>query len=238
VSSGPARPPSDTVIASANPELVSTPGAGRVARGAHLGVGVLVHESAYVDDGAVIGDGSSVWHFSHVMPGAVIGARCSLGQNVVVMNTVRMGDNCKIQNNVSLYEGVTLDDDVFCGPSMVFTNVFNPRSAVSRKSEYRPTPVGRGATIGANATIVCGVTIGRYAFIGAGAVITRDVPPYALMAGVPARRIGWMSAHGHRLVPDGVDTAAPDSEWLRCPGTGERYHRVGAQVRPVSEEVA
>ena len=172
----------------------------------------VVHESAYVDDGATIGAGTRVWHFCHVLPGAVIGARCSLGQNVVVMNGTRIGDNVKIQNNVSIYEGVELGDDVFCGPSMVFTNVLNPRSAVSRKTEYRPTRVGRGATIGANATVVCGHSIGEYAFIAAGAVVTSDVLAYALMAGVPARRIGWMSRSGERLGPD-----------LVCPRDGSRY---------------
>ncbi len=230
---GPARAPSETVIKSANPELVGTPGAGHVSRGATLGPGALVHESAYVDDGAVIGAESRVWHFSHIMGGAVIGARCSLGQNVVVMKGVRTGDNCKIQNNVSLYEGVELADDVFCGPSMVFTNVLNPRSAVSRRDEYRATPVGRGATIGANATIVCGVTLGEHAFVGAGAVVTQDVPAYALVAGVPARRIGWMSAAGHRLESDGE---TPDGEQLRCPVTGARYLRRGDVVTPVAGE--
>jgi len=159
----------------------------------------FVHESAYVDDGAVIGADTKVWHFCHVMGGAVIGDRCSLGQNVVVMNGTRIGNNVKIQNNVSIYEGVTLEDDVFCGPSMVFTNVINPRSHVSRKNEYRPTLVRRGASIGANATIVCGSTLGEYAFIGAGAVVARDVPAYALMVGVPARQIGWMCQCGERL---------------------------------------
>jgi UDP-2-acetamido-3-amino-2,3-dideoxy-glucuronate N-acetyltransferase len=166
------------------------------------------------------------------MGGAVIGARCSLGQNVVVMSGVRVGDGCKIQNNVSLYEGVELAADVFCGPSMVFTNVRNPRSAVSRKAEYRRTLVGHGATIGANATIVCGVTLGAYAFVGAGAVVTHDVPAYALVTGVPARRAGWMSAHGERLVSDGPDATRADAEWLRCPATGTRYHRVGETVAP------
>jgi UDP-2-acetamido-3-amino-2,3-dideoxy-glucuronate N-acetyltransferase len=159
----------------------------------------FVHESSYVDDGATVGANSKVWHFCHVMPGAVIGARCNLGQNVVVMNGVRVGDNCKIQNNVSLYEGVELEQDVFCGPSMVFTNVMNPRSHVSRKDEYRRTLVKRGSSIGANATIVCGATLGEYCFVGAGAVVNRDVLPYALMAGVPARRIGWMCQCGEKL---------------------------------------
>lgn len=178
---------------------------------AELGEGAFVHESAYVDDGAVIGAGTKVWHFCHVLGGAVIGARCSLGQNVVVMNGARIGNNVKIQNNVSVYEGVTIEDDVFCGPSMVFTNVINPRSAVSRKSEYKATHVKRGASIGANATIVCGSTLGEYSFIGAGAVVSRDVPAYALMVGVPARRIGWMCECGERL-PKGNATTCPACE--------------------------
>jgi UDP-2-acetamido-3-amino-2,3-dideoxy-glucuronate N-acetyltransferase len=158
-----------------------------------------VHESSYVDDGAVIGAGTKIWHFCHVMAGAVIGERCSLGQNVVVMPRTRIGDNVKIQNNVSIYEGVELGDDVFCGPSCVFTNVTNPRSHVSRKHEYRPTPVGRGASIGANATIVCGHSLGEYCFVGAGAVVTTDVPAFALVVGVPARRVGWICRCGERL---------------------------------------
>ena len=182
----------------------------------------FIHESAYVDQGATIGAGTKIWHFCHVMPGAVIGARCSLGQNVVVMNGTRIGDNCKIQNNVSIYEGVELEDDVFCGPSMVFTNVLNPRSHVSRKHEYRATRVRRGSSIGANATIVCGVTLGEYSFIGAGAVVTTDVPAYALMVGVPARRVGWMCQCGERL---------PDSGEGRCEVCGTEYERAGAEIR-------
>ncbi len=218
------------------PGMIARAGEGHVGAGVTLGAGALVHESAYVDSGAVIGAGSRVWHFCHVNGGAVIGARCSLGQNVVVMNGVTVGDNARIQNNVSLYEGVELEDDVFCGPSMVFTNVINPRSSVSRKHEYQRTLVRRGASIGANATIVCGVTIGRHAFIGAGAVITRDVPDYALMAGVPARRMGWMSEAGHRLEVVGPYAADAAAEELRCPGTGRRYLRRGDVVTPVEEQ--
>jgi UDP-2-acetamido-3-amino-2,3-dideoxy-glucuronate N-acetyltransferase len=168
----------------------------------------FVHESAYVDDGATIGAGTKVWHFCHVLAGAVIGERCSLGQNVVVMNGTRIGRNVKIQNNVSVYEGVELEDDVFCGPSMVFTNVINPRSHVSRKHEYRRTLVKRGTSIGANATIVCGATLGEYCFIGAGAVVAKDVPAYALMVGMPARRVGWMCQCGEHLPSSGAGTCA------------------------------
>ena len=169
----------------------------------------FVHPSSFVDEGAVIGADTKIWHFSHVMPGAVIGARCNLGQNVVVMPGTKIGDNVKIQNNVSIYEGVELEDDVFCGPSCVFTNVLNPRSHVSRKNAYRKTLVRRGGSIGANATIVCGVTLGEYAFIGAGAVVTSDVPAYGLMVGVPARRVGWMCQCGERLrVTDGRASCA------------------------------
>jgi UDP-2-acetamido-3-amino-2,3-dideoxy-glucuronate N-acetyltransferase len=188
-----------------------------------------VHPSAFVDEGARLGAGTKVWHFCHVMPGAVIGARCSLGQNVVVMNGVRIGDNVKIQNNVSVYEGVELEDDVFCGPSMVFTNVINPRSHVSRKHEYRPTRVRRGASIGANATIVCGVTLGEYAFVGAGSVVTRDVPAYALVVGVPARHVGWMCQCGERLP---LPVATPDAAVRsRCEACGTRYLLVGEELR-------
>jgi UDP-2-acetamido-3-amino-2,3-dideoxy-glucuronate N-acetyltransferase len=183
----------------------------------------FIHESSYVDEGATVGAGSKIWHFCHVMPGAAIGNRCSLGQNVVVMNGVTVGDNCKIQNNVSLYEGVVLEQDVFCGPSMVFTNVMNPRSHVSRKDEYRRTLVKRGASIGANATIVCGTTLGEYCFIGAGAVVTRDVAPFARMAGVPAKRIGWMCQCGERL-PDATGG-------VRCAACGSSYTVTASAAR-------
>lgn len=158
-----------------------------------------VHPSAIVDEGAQIGDGSRVWHFAHVCAGAKIGANVSLGQNVFVGNKVIIGDNCKIQNNVSVYDNVTLEEGVFCGPSMVFTNVYNPRSLIERKSEYRNTLIKKGVTLGANCTIVCGVTVGEFAFIGAGAVINKDVKPYALMVGVPAKQIGWMSEFGEQI---------------------------------------
>ena len=157
------------------------------------------HDTAIVDAGATIGAGTRIWHWVHVSGGAKIGERCSLGQNVYVGNRVVIGNNVKIQNNVSVYDNVTLEDDVFCGPSMVFTNVYNPRSAVTRKDEYRDTVVKRGVTLGANCTIVCGVTIGEFAFIGAGAVVNKDVKPYALMVGVPAKQIGWMSEFGEQL---------------------------------------
>jgi UDP-2-acetamido-3-amino-2,3-dideoxy-glucuronate N-acetyltransferase len=179
---------------------------------------ITIHPTAIVDDGAQIGDGSRIWHWVHICSGARIGERCSFGQNVFVGNDVRIGNNCKVQNNVSLYDAVTLEDDVFCGPSMVFTNVYNPRSAVTRKDEYRRTLVKRGATIGANATIVCGVTLGEYAFIAAGAVINKDVKPYALMAGVPARQVGWMSQHGERL-----DLPLTGNGQATCPATGLTY---------------
>jgi len=177
-----------------------------------------IHPSAIVDAGAVLGEDCRVWHFVHISGGARIGARCSFGQNVFVGNDVVIGDNVRVQNNVSVYDAVTLEDDVFCGPSMVFTNVLNPRAAVSRKAEYRRTLVRRGATLGANCTVVCGTTIGRHAFVGAGAVVTRDVPDFALVVGVPARRIGWMSRHGERLALP----ASGDGE-AACPATGERY---------------
>src|SRR5262245_48978574 len=175
----------------------------------------FAHESSYIDDGAVIGDGTKIWHFCHVMPGAVIGARCNLGQNVVVMSGTRLGSNVKVQNNVSIYEGIELEDDVFCGPSCVFTNVTNPRSQILRHHLYEKTVLQRGTTVGANATIVCGSTIGRYAFIAAGAVVTKIVPDYALMMGVPARRVGWMSRHGHWLHESNQagELVCPESKW-------------------------
>ncbi|MBP2675312.1 MAG: transferase hexapeptide repeat containing protein [Deltaproteobacteria bacterium] len=177
----------------------------------------FVHESSYVDEGAVIGKGTKIWHFSHVLPGARIGENCSLGQNVSIAGGTVIGNGVKIQNNVSVYEGTTIEDEVFLGPSCVLTNVTNPRSQVLRKSLYEKTRIRRGASIGANATVVCGITIGRYAFIAAGAVIARDVPDYALMVGVPARQKGWMSRHGHVLKSPDADGA------FTCPESGLRY---------------
>jgi len=174
------------------------------------------HETAVIDDGCIIGAGTKIWHFSHIMSGCVIGKNCNIGQNVVVSPDVVLGDNVKVQNNVSIYTGVTCEDDVFLGPSMVFTNVVNPRSAVSRKDQYAKTHVGKGATIGANATIVCGHDIGKYAFIGAGAVVTKPVPDYALVVGNPSKQIGWMSEYGHRLEFDEQGMAV-------CPESKEKY---------------
>ena len=193
-------------------------------------MGITIHPSAIVDQGAVLGDGCRVWHFVHISGGARIGERCSFGQNVYVGNDVVIGNNVKIQNNVSVYDAVTLEDDVFCGPSMVFTNVMNPRSAVTRKAEYRRTVVKRGATLGANSTIVCGHTIGAHAFVGAGAVVSKDVPDHALVVGVPARQVGWMSRFGERLAfPDGNDVTAV------CPHTGDRYRLKDGNVTIVEE---
>lgn len=174
------------------------------------------HETAVIDKGCQIGAGTRIWHFSHIMPDCVIGERCNIGQNVVISPGVVLGNNVKIQNNVSVYTGVVCEDDVFLGPSCVFTNVLNPRSAIPRKNQYRKTLVRRGATIGANATIVCGHTIGEYALIGAGAVVTKDVPPYALVVGNPSKQIGWVSEYGYRLRFDEKGEA-------RCPESGERY---------------
>lgn len=176
----------------------------------------FAHETAVIDEGCKIGSGTKIWHFSHIMPNAVLGEHCNIGQNVVISSKVTLGNNVKVQNNVSIYEGVTCDDDVFLGPSMVFTNVINPRSAVNRKNEYLKTHVGKGATIGANATIVCGHNIGQFAFIGAGAVITKKVEDYALVVGNPAKQIGWMSELGHRLHFDLNNTAI-------CEESGAKY---------------
>jgi len=184
-----------------------------------------VHPSAIIDDGAQIGEGSRVWHFTHVCGGAKIGNGVSLGQNVFVGNKVVIGDKCKIQNNVSIYDNVTLEEGVFCGPSMVFTNVYNPRSLSERKNEYQDTLIKKGATLGANCTIVCGTTIGEYAFVGAGAVINSDVKPYALMVGVPAKQIGWMSEYGEQ-----IDLPMKGSGQYVCPHTGKIYQLVDGQL--------
>ncbi|MGR6808034.1 acyltransferase [Sphaerotilus natans] len=191
------------------------------------------HDTAIIDEGAQLGPGTKVWHFSHVCAGARIGAGCSLGQNVFVGNDVEIGAGVKIQNNVSVYDAVTLEDDVFCGPSVVFTNVYNPRAAVSRKHEYLRTVVKRGATLGANCTLVCGTTVGEHAFIGAGSVVNRDVPAHALMVGVPARRIGWMSRHGERL---GLPVRGEGE--ATCPATGERYRLRGDVLTPLDNSAS
>jgi len=183
----------------------------------------FVHESSYVDEGCEIGAGTKIWHFSHIMSHCKIGNRCNIGQNVVISPEVILGDNVKIQNNVSIYTGVTCEDDVFLGPSMVFTNVINPRSAVNRKSEYAKTIVRKGASIGANATIVCGNNIGKYAFIGAGAVVTKEVPDYALVMGNPAKQTGWMSAFGHKLIFD-------KNGFATCPESNEQYKLENGRV--------
>ena len=187
----------------------------------------FAHETAVIDEGCRIGAGTKIWHFSHIMSNCVIGERCNIGQNVVISPEVVLGNNVKIQNNVSVYTGVTCEDDVFLGPSMVFTNVTNPRSAVNRRNQYAKTHVGKGATIGANATVVCGHDIGAYAFIGAGAVVTKTIPPYALVVGNPSRQIGWMSEYGHRLLFDKDGFAA-------CPESGERYQLKDGAVTKLS----
>ena len=184
----------------------------------------FAHETAVIDQGCQIGKGTRIWHFCHVMPGAKLGENCNLGQNVLVSSDVVLGNNVKVQNNVSIYTGVTCEDDVFLGPSMVFTNIVNPRSAVVRKEQYVRTLVGRGASIGANATILCGNTLGAFCFIGAGAVVTRNVPPYALVVGNPARQVGWMSEYGHRLEFNEQGRA-------NCPESGEQYELSGSSVK-------
>jgi UDP-2-acetamido-3-amino-2,3-dideoxy-glucuronate N-acetyltransferase len=186
----------------------------------------FAHATAVVDPKAVIGEGTKVWHFSHIMDGAVVGENCNIGQNVVISPDVVLGKNVKVQNNVSIYTGVTCADDVFLGPSMVFTNVNNPRSAINRRNQFLKTHVGRGATIGANATVVCGHNIGEYAFIGAGAVVTKDVPAYALVVGNPARQLGWMSEYGHRLKFDANGVAV-------CPESKQEYKLEGNKVRRI-----
>jgi UDP-2-acetamido-3-amino-2,3-dideoxy-glucuronate N-acetyltransferase len=186
----------------------------------------FAHQTAVIDEGAIIGEGTRIWHFCHIMAGSEIGPNCNLGQNVVIMPDVKLGNNVKVQNNVSIYTGVTCADDVFLGPSMVFTNINNPRSAVIRKNQYTKTNVGKGATIGANATVVCGHNIGEYAFIGAGAVVTKDIPPYALVVGNPSRQIGWMSEYGHRLKFDASGIAV-------CPESKQEYQLTGNKVKRI-----
>jgi|LauGreDrversion4_2_1035121.scaffolds.fasta_scaffold03886_13 UDP-2-acetamido-3-amino-2,3-dideoxy-glucuronate N-acetyltransferase len=211
--------------------LCLTPPAHRINSTVNIHPSATIHPTALVDEGANIGADSRIWHWVHVCAGAVIGEHCSLGQNVFVGNRVHIGHNVKIQNNVSVYDNVTLEDDVFCGPSMVFTNVYNPRSAVSRKDEYRETWVECGATLGANCTIVCGNRIGHHAFVGAGAVINRDVKPFALMVGVPAHQVGWMSAYGERVeLP-----LAGNGSWI-CPHTGDCYQLDGEHLHHYSAD--
>jgi UDP-2-acetamido-3-amino-2,3-dideoxy-glucuronate N-acetyltransferase len=190
-----------------------------------IGKYVFIHESAWVDDGATVGDGTRIWHFVHVSPTSVIGAGCSLGQNVYVGDNVVIGDRVKIQNNVSVFDGVTIEDDVFCGPSMVFTNVYNPRSAIERKQEFRKTLVRRGASLGANCTIICGATIGKFAFVGAGTVVNKDVPDYALVVGVPGKQIGWMSEYGEQLSLPLTGTGQ-----ATCANTGDIYRLENGRV--------
>lgn len=186
-----------------------------------------VHQSSYVDEGSVIGSGTKIWHFSHIMSDCIIGEGCNIGQNVVISPQVVLGKNVKVQNNVSIYTGVTCEDNVFLGPSMVFTNVINPRSAINRRAQYSKTHVGKGASIGANATIVCGNSIGEYAFIGAGAVVTKDVPAFALFVGNPARQVGWISENGHRLIFD-------SNGFAKCPESGQTYKLTNEKVYRIS----
>jgi UDP-2-acetamido-3-amino-2,3-dideoxy-glucuronate N-acetyltransferase len=186
----------------------------------------FAHESVFIDEGAKIGEGTKIWHFSHIMSGCEIGHECNIGQNVVISPEVKLGNNVKVQNNVSIYTGVVCEDDVFLGPSMVFTNINNPRSAVIRRGQYLRTNVGKGATIGANATIVCGNNIGEYSFVGAGAVVTKDVPPYSLVVGNPSKQIGWMSEYGHRLKFDANGVAV-------CPESKQEYKLTGNKVKRI-----
>lgn len=186
----------------------------------------FAHETSVIDDGSMIGDGTKIWHFCHIMSDSEIGTECSIGQNVVISQKVKLGNNVKVQNNVSIYTGVTCEDDVFLGPSMVFTNVNNPRSAIIRRDQYLRTNVGKGATIGANATIVCGNNIGEYAFVGAGAVVTKDIAPYALVVGNPSKQIGWMSEYGHRLNFDSNGIAV-------CPESKQEYKHTGNKVKRI-----
>jgi len=190
-------------------------------------MGYYAHETAVIDDGCNIGEGTKIWHFTHIMSGCIIGEKCNIGQNVIVSPEVILGKNVKIQSNVSVYTGVTCDDDVFLGPSMVFTNVINPRSAVNRRGQYTKTHVGKGASIGANATIVCGHNIGKYAFIGAGAVVTKEIPDYALVVGNPSKQIGWVSEYGNRLVFN-------DEGFATCEESGQKYQLENNQVRRIS----
>jgi len=191
-----------------------------------MSAGYFAHPTAVIDEGAIIGEGTRIWHFSHIMSGCTIGKNCNLGQNVLIAAGVALGNNVKVQNNVSLYTGVTCEDDVFLGPSCVFTNVINPRSAIVRKHEYQSTQVGRGATIGANATIICGKNIGEFAFVGAGAVVTKNVLPYALVVGNPIKQIGWMSEYGHRLHFD-------ENGFAACKESGGRYQLVNNNVTKI-----
>ena len=185
----------------------------------------FVHDSCYIDEPVKIGKGTKVWHFSHILGNVEIGLDCVIGQNVVIGPNVKVGNKCKIQNNVSIYKGVTLEDEVFCGPSMVFTNVMNPQAGVEKKSEFKTTLIKKGATLGANCTIVCGITIGEFAFVGAGAVVNKDVKPFALMVGVPARHIGWMSKHGEKL-----NLPLTGNAEAKCPATGEAYKLVDGVI--------
>jgi UDP-2-acetamido-3-amino-2,3-dideoxy-glucuronate N-acetyltransferase len=215
----------------AHPEFSISPSPGRETK-KEIMTDYFVHESSYIDEGAKIGAGTKIWHFCHVMPRAHIGERCNIGQNVLVASDVIIGNNVKIQNNVSLYTGVIVEDDSFLGPSMVFTNVVNPRSHVNRKDQYKTTLVRKGASIGANATIVCGVTLGQYCFVGAGSVITRDVPDYALVYGSPARLRGWMCQCGEQL----TFTGQAEEETATCPACGDVYRKHGQVVRPEGTE--